>query len=325
MMKRNKLLVGIMLCLQLAILAGCGVISESMQASQPTPTTTAAIERESLIPADAVKMSPETDQNPPILYSDDFEAPVPVPGLVNTAGAEDGVFVTLDGNTLYFFFTPDVDVPTEKQILDGVTGLYVSHKTDGIWGEPERIIMHDPGKLAVDGCEFVQGNVMWFCSAREGYTGLHWFTAEFQDGAWRNWQNADFDPTYQVGELYISGDGRQLYFHSERPGGKGGLDIWVSQMLDGIWQEPVNLAAVNTPDNDGWPALSVAEDELWITRNWGVWRAKKVNGEWQEAELIVSPLAGEASLDAEGNLYFVHHYYVDGRMIEADIYVAYKR
>jgi len=82
---------------------------------------------------------------------------------------------------------------------------------------------------------------------------------------------------------------------------------------------------VNTPDHDGWPALNPTEDELWITRNWGVWRSKKVNGEWQEAELIVSPLAGEASIDHAGNLYFVHHFYVDGKMIEADIYVAYRK
>ncbi len=270
-------------------------------------------------------MSPDNDQNPPLLHTSDFEPPVPVPGLVNTAGAEDGVFVTPDGNTMYFFFTPDVNVPVEKQILDGVTGLYVSHKNNGIWGKPERIILQDPGKLAMDGCVFVQGNVMWFCSARDGYTGVHWFTADYKDGKWQNWKNADFNPEYQVGELHISRDGHELYFGSKRPGGKGGLDIWVSKLVDGTWQEPLNVAAVNTPDDEGWPALNPAENELWITRNWGVWRSKRVKGEWQAAELIVSPLAGEASVDSAGNLYFVHHFYVNGKMIEADIYVAYKK
>jgi len=53
--------------------------------------------------------------------------------------------------------------------------------------------------------------------------------------------------------------------------------------------------------------------------------SKKVDGAWQEAELIVSLLAGEASIDSEGNLYFVHHFYLDGKMIEADIYVTYKK
>ena len=96
-------------------------------------------------------------------------------------------------------------------------------------------------------------------------------------------------------------------------------------MLDGAWQEPINIANVNTPDSEGWPATNPAEDELWITRNWGIWRSKRLNGEWQAAELIVSPLAGEASIDNEGNLFFIHHFYVDGKMIEADVYVAYKK
>ena len=50
-----------------------------------------------------------------------------------------------------------------------------------------------------------------------------------------------------------------------------------------------------------------------------------VNGAWQTPDLVVSPLAGEPSIDAQGNLYFVHHYYVADQMVEADIYVAYKK
>jgi hypothetical protein len=313
---RNSSIRLFLLLLLPTLLSACSIF-------QPTPTPT--LTREELIPVGAVKMSPQNDENPPQLFSSDFESPVPVPGLVNTAGAEDGVFVTPDGNTMYFFFTPDVNVPVEQQLLDGVTGLYVSRKLHGTWAAPQRILLQDPEKLALDGCEFVEGNLMWFCSAREGYTGLHWFTAEYRGGSWQNWRNADFPPDYQVGELHISRDGKTMYFHSNRPGGKGGLDIWTSSLQDGAWQEPVNLELVNTPEDEGWPALNPAEDELWITRNWGVWRSKLVNGVWQPAELVISPLAGEASLDSDGNLYFVHHYYVEGQMIEADIYVAYQK
>ena len=48
-------------------------------------------------------------------------------------------------------------------------------------------------------------------------------------------------------------------------------------------------------------------------------------GQWQEPELIISSFAGEPTLDADGNVYFVHHFYEDGKMIEADIYVAMKK
>ncbi len=295
---------------------------------QPPQAEYYIVPRDEAIPEDVVKITPETDPHPPILYSDDFEEPVPMPAPISTAGGEDSSFILPDGNTLYFFFTPDVRVPVEKQILDGATGIYVSHKVNGQWSEPERIFLQDPGKLAGDGCEFVQGNRMWFCTVREGYAGIHWFTAEFKDGKWQNWQNADDELKtfeYETGELHISSDGNELYFHSFRPGGKGGMDIWVSRKVNGEWGEPENVEAVNTERDDGYPALSPDGNELWISRDYGIWRSKKVDGQWTEPELIVSPLAGEATIDNDGNVYFTHHFYEDDKMLEADIYVAYRK
>lgn len=334
-MNRRKLVLFAVLAITFAPVLACGRETGLAPTQAPSPTPSPAIatsaipagpaDRQASIPTDAVKTSPEADEHPPQVYSEEYEQPVPLPGMVNTAGAEDSPFVTPDGDTLYFFFTPDVDVPVERQILDGVTGIYLSKKVDGVWGEPERIILQDPGKLAGDGCAFVQGDVMWFCSVREGYTGVHWFTAEYTDGAWRNWRNVDFQPDYGVGELHITRDGTELYFGSSRSGGQGALDIWVSSWADEVWGEPVNVAAVNTPDGEGWPAISPAGDELWFTRNYGIWRSRRVDGEWGSAELIISPLAGEPAIDAARNVYFVHHFFQGDRMIEADIYVAYKR
>jgi hypothetical protein len=292
----------------------------------PTQTPTPIpISRAASIPATAVKITPETDASPPESKTAEYENPVPLPAPLNTAGAEDSPFVTPDGNTLYFFFTPDPNLPVQKQIFDGVTGIWVSKKQGDAWGEPSRVMLQDPGKLAIDGCEFVQGNSMLFCSAREGYVDIHWFAAEYKDGKWQNWENADFNPAYAVGELHISPDGNELYFHSGRPGGKGGLDIWVSKKTAGGWGEPENVAAVNTERDDGWPALSPDAQELWIYRDYSIWRSKLVGGAWQEPEVMFSPLAGEATLDAAGNVYFTHHYYKDGKMLEADIYQAKKK
>ena len=164
--------------------------------------------RNNRIPTDAEKVTPPTDLFPPILHSDDWEAPVPVAGLVNTAGGEDSPFVTPDGNTIYFFFTPDVNVPAEEQLHDGVTGVYVPDQIDGVWTEPQRVLLTDPGNLALDGCATVQSSVMWFCSAHAGYTGLHWFTARLVDGARTDWEVADFDPEYEVGELHLTASTR---------------------------------------------------------------------------------------------------------------------
>ena len=56
-----------------------------------------------------------------------------------------------------------------------------------------------------------------------------------------------------------------LYFHSERPGGLGSTDIWVSQRAseDGPWGTPANIGtAVNTPFTEAVAALS--RDEHWL-------------------------------------------------------------
>ncbi len=284
--------------------------------------------RESQIPADAVKVTPETDLNSPKSISDEYYDPVPIGGYVNTAGAEDSAFVIPDGSVLYFFFVPDVRVPVEEQVLDPTVGIYVSESVNGVWSEAARVVLQDKGKLAMDGCEFIQNDKMYFCSVREGYTGLHWFKAQYIDGKWQNWENADsFLKTdeFETGELHISSDGDELYFHSARAGGEGGLDIWVSKMVDGKWSDPLNVEAVNSEFDEGWPALSPDGSELWFSKSYGVWRSKRIGGKWQDPELMFSPLCGEPSVDAFGNVYFTHHFFDGDVMIEADIYVAFKK
>jgi outer membrane protein OmpA-like peptidoglycan-associated protein len=54
----------------------------------------------------------------------------------------------------------------------------------------------------------------------------------------------------------ISIDGDKLFFASNRPGGYGGMDIFVSYKVGESWSEPVNLGAgVNTAGNDAFPFI----------------------------------------------------------------------
>jgi hypothetical protein len=58
----------------------------------------------------------------------------------------------------------------------------------------------------------------------------------------------------------LSNDGLSLYFGSDRPGGFGAVDIWVSRRAceDCSWEEPVNLGpVVNTSAPETGPGLSV--------------------------------------------------------------------
>ena len=100
--------------------------------------------------------------------------------------------------------------------------------------------------------------------------------------------------------------------------------------MNGEWQTPENVAAVDTVGDEGWPYVTQDGKELWFTRtdlgSPAICRSVKVNGAWCEPELIISQFAGEPSVDGDGNSYFVHHFYtVDSRMIEADIYVAQRK
>ena len=305
-----------------ALVAGC-------QSKSEKPAEYPNVDRESKIPSDIAKRTPATDATPPIMHSNEFDAPVPLPYPVNTAGAEDSPFILPDGSVLYFFFTPDVRVAPEKQILDQVSGVYVTQSAGGTWGKAQRVWLEAPGKLSLEGAVCIEGSRMWFASAREGYTGVNMFTSDLVNGRWINWTYAGdrLMKEIQIGEVHVHGD--TLYFHSMRAGGKGSLDLWMTVRSGAIWSDPVNLEPLNTTAAEGYPFVTGDGNELWFTRTYlgtpAVFRSKRTAGVWGAPELIVSQYAGEPTLDAAGNLYFVHHFYESGVMIEADIYQAMKK
>ncbi len=210
-----------------------------------TPDDYPQINRSAIVPVDIEKRSPATDSTPPILHSADYEAPIPVPGGVNTSGGEDSPFILPDGETLYLFFTPDVRIPAEQQFLDGVTGIYVAHKQGETWGEAERVWLEPPDILSLDGAPTV--DAIPYGSPRSGKAlAVTDFTAQWIDGRWQEWQpvSTRLRDEIMIGELEIYGD--TLYFHSDRPGGKGGLDIWMTTRIGDTWTDPINIDVVNT-------------------------------------------------------------------------------
>lgn len=65
-----------------------------------------------------------------------------------------------------------------------------------------------------------------------------------------------------------SKDGRTIVFYSNRPGGSGGYDLWMSRRIDDGWTAPHNLGPrVNSPFNDYGPALSPDGRTLYFASN----------------------------------------------------------
>ena len=319
------MLLGMICVLVAGAISGCSSVPKSALKSVQD-------NRLSAIPAGREKMTAGSDSLPPILHSSEYSSPEPLGPSVNTPGGEDSAFILPDGKTLYFFFTPDVSVPAEKQLLDGVTGIWRSGKDGNTWSEAERVVLEGKNELALDGAAFVGGDEMWFASARKGnYRGVDIWRAVLKGGHWTDWRNAgrQLNVDYEAGEFHFSPDGGQMYFHSARTGGKGGLDIWVTRRSGTEWTVSENISAVNTEGDEGWPFLTEDGRELWFTRTYmgspAIFRSTKTEEGWSEPELIISQFAGEPSLDSEGNIYFTHHYFRDGKMIEADIYVACRR
>jgi len=95
------------------------------------------------------------------------------------------------------------------------------------------------------------------CSDRSGYGGCDLYFSEKKNGTWTKPKNMG-QPVNTKGweaQPSLSADGQLLYFSSNREGGKGGRDIWLTyRKKSGKWAKPINLdTTINTPADDESP------------------------------------------------------------------------
>lgn len=88
-----------------------------------------------------------------------------------------------------------------------------------------------------------------------------------------------------------------LFFASNRPGGRGKLDIWMAALQpDGSCSTPVNITAINTIENDATPSFHAASQTLYFSSDghsglggYDVFRSMKRGGGWSAPENLGLP------------------------------------
>jgi tetratricopeptide (TPR) repeat protein len=84
------------------------------------------------------------------------------------------------------------------------------------------------------------------------------YISSFTGGRWTKTMklNKNINTKYWESHGYLSEDGNQLLFASDRPGGFGGLDLYVSKKVNGEWGPAANLGPeINTQFNEDRPFL----------------------------------------------------------------------
>lgn len=174
--------------------------------------------------------------------------PQVLPEVLNFKAKQYFPVFTADNSTIFFTAR---DEQTDENIY------YSELKKEG-WAAPKSIseqinTPYNEGTCTIS----ADGKIMVFtsCEGRESLGSCDLFITRKTGDAWStpvnlgpavNSRSWDSQPS-------LSSDGNKLYFASERPGGLGRKDIWMSELKpDGTWKTSVNLG----------PKINTSQDEV---------------------------------------------------------------
>lgn len=197
-----------------------------------------------------------------------------------------GPSLSFDGNTMYFFRSVG---------MIGDHEIFYSERTRDGWGEPKNIgapvntqpVANKDGDLTGGYEAFpsvsADGSTLYFVRKNDDgpqdkllrkekdnlFCLCIYKSTKDKDGKWMKPEKLPW-PINQDCEKAprIMADGRTLIFSSNRPGGKGGYDMYQSKLNDlDEWSTPVPLAFVNTEKDDQLPCISAEGDLMYYTYN----------------------------------------------------------
>jgi hypothetical protein len=200
------------------------------------------------------------------LEGDRWTRPAAAPFSGGTASDVD-MFLSHDGRDLYF--CSDRADPTTS------SDIWVVSRTEGGWGEPRSL----GAAVNSNGDDYyptlTSDGTLYFSSNREGSLGQNdIYRSRRRDGGWAAPENlgAPVNTSGREYDPFIAPDESYVLFASERPGGLGAADLYLSlRRPDGTWGEPRNLGPeINTSHSEYTPMLSPDGKYLFFTRGrWG--------------------------------------------------------
>lgn len=178
-------------------------------------------------------------------------------GNINSSFHEYSPLVTADGKTMIFTSNRSTD---DYKIKSGTNfeDIYISRKLGDDWGMPEKISDKINIKYNDAAASLSSDGTTLFLYYEEGAGDI--YTSHFDGSTWSDPEPLSKNinaPLFWETSACISADGQKLFFASNRPGGRGELDIWTSTLdAKGNWGKPTNLgAAINTPGNEDSPFI----------------------------------------------------------------------
>lgn len=176
------------------------------------------------------------------------------PGI-NTPDDEYWPSITADGSTLMFTRQLFSTTPSHED-------FYVSTFRENIWqkavtaGNPLNTSQNEGAQsLSSD------GRYMYFtaCDRRGGMGSCDIYYSALSDGKWSMPVNLRSPVNTGSWESTpsVSADGKMLFFSSNRPGGSGGKDLWLSRLdSNNVWSKPENLGpGINTEGDEMSPFI----------------------------------------------------------------------